>query len=136
MVGLVKGQVALEYVLTTAFLLLVIGIVFYISMINYSETIALSKAQNAVKTISAGAEYVYALGPGNVVFVSIDLPSGLSAGIANENNVEYTLEVRGRTGEIYWISDANIANVSLPTREGPHELKIEMNESQVSITEV
>ncbi len=127
---------ALEYVLTTAFLLLVIGIIFYISMVNYSQTIALSKTQNAVKTISTGAEYVYALGPGNVVFVSIDLPSGINSGRANEHNIEFQLEMVGRTTDVYTLSDANISSVTLPTREGMHELKIEMSESRVIITEV
>ena len=72
-----KAQVATEYVLITAFILVVATLMFVYSYTTNDQNIRVSQANNALDRMVNKADLVYALGPDNNQFVWATFPRGL-----------------------------------------------------------
>ncbi|MBU0636073.1 pilus assembly protein, partial [Candidatus Micrarchaeota archaeon] len=72
-----KGQTAVEYLITTSFLLLITGIIFAYGLFIYTDSVASSTARTAVSSIVNTINQVYALGPGTALFISVDIPQNI-----------------------------------------------------------
>lgn len=121
-----KGQVGVEYLTITAFLLLVAIILFVFGFTTFNETSKRNKADNAVKSIASAANQVYALGPGNIVFVEIELPEGIKSGSTFGKTIQFKLSSIAGTNDVFERTNTNLSLVNLPTLQGKHYFKIEM----------
>jgi hypothetical protein len=74
-----KGQVATEYLIITAFILIVVTVVFVYSFISNNQNIKINQANNALDKLVNKADLVYALGPDNNQFVDITLPTDVQS---------------------------------------------------------
>lgn len=132
-----NAQVAIEYMILVAFLLFIISIATAFSLFTYYENVKINSVRNTIFTMEKAANQVYALGPGNVIFVDIVLP----AGVSDESlaiNKEFFYRVQLFTGTSDFIADVkgNITEVQLPYSEGVHTIKVEVVDENIVFTEV
>lgn len=69
-----KAQVATEYLLITAFVLIAVTIIFTYSYVTNTQSIKVEQASLALDKLTNKADLVYALGPDNNQFVDVTLP--------------------------------------------------------------
>jgi len=74
-----KAQVATEYLIITAFILVIVTMIFTYSYVTNNENIKVSQANNALDKLINKADLVYALGPDNNKFVEVTFPRGIEA---------------------------------------------------------
>lgn len=72
-----KAQVAMEYLILTAFILVAVGILFSFSFLNYNQNIQVVKANETVSKMANAVNDIYTKGEGNTRFVNLSLPEGM-----------------------------------------------------------
>jgi hypothetical protein len=70
-----KAQVATEYLLITGFILAIATVMFTYSFVTNNQNIRVNQANNAIDKLANAADLVYAMGPENVQFPEIILPT-------------------------------------------------------------
>ncbi len=73
-----KGQIAVEYLILTAFILTAVAILFAFSFLNYSQNIRIAQANEALSKLANAVDDVYLRGEGNNRFVNVYFPDGMS----------------------------------------------------------
>ncbi len=131
-----RGQVGFEYLVFTAFLLLVAGILFAYSFISYSTAIQLVQTQAAVDEIAAAVDFVYAKGPGNAIVVDIKLPVGLTELRVDQNVVRVTLKQLGGNTHLFAFTKATMGPNFLYFQEGLYSLRVTMNDANVTVVNI
>ncbi|MBU0662629.1 MAG: hypothetical protein ABH854_05560 [Candidatus Diapherotrites archaeon] len=142
-----KGQMSLEYMVMSAFLLLIVGLLFTYAYINYDHAMKLDMANYAVDSIAEAADQAYALGTGTVLFVDIILPNGIEGSsvfgkeFQGGNEVQYTLNIMGVQNTIFakTIAELDSENSVLPYTGISHKMRISMGDcvdGKVTILEV
>jgi len=72
-----RAQAAVEYLLVTAFVLVVVAIIFAFAFTGYDQSVKISKTSSALATIARAADEVYLLGEGNTRFFDVSFPAGM-----------------------------------------------------------
>ncbi len=129
-----RGQVGLEYLVFTAFLLLMTALLFAYAYMNYSNTIQLVQTQAAVDSVASSVDFVYAKGPGNAVIVDIKLPVGLTEFRVDQNVVRATLTQYGSDTVLFTFTKAPINPQYLYFQEGLYSLRVAMEDVNASVT--
>lgn len=131
-----RGQVGLEYLVFTAFLLLMSALLFAYAYSNYSNTIQVVQTQGAVDAVASAVDFVYAKGPGNAVVVDVKLPVGLTDFRVDQNVVRATLTQYGFVTDIFTFTKAPIDPNYLYFQEGQYSLRVAMGDTNASVTNV
>lgn len=130
------GQVSTEYLVITAFLLVIVGIIFSYSLVILNENAKLSMADDAVKTLANAADHVSSFGPGNTVYVNIYVPNDIYSASAFSNEIEYVVTVVGGHNTASKRTKNPITPTTLPTTPGLYVIKVEMMDENVTLTHV
>lgn len=105
-----NGQTSVEYLITTSFLLVITGIIFAYGLFIYTDTVANSTANSAVSGIINAVNQVYALGPGSVLFITVDTPRNVhrvfTENSETTNRTALVFELQG-TGGLTQISETS-----------------------------
>jgi len=72
-----RAQIAMEYLILTAFILVAVAIIFAFSFLNYSQNLNIAKANETLSKMENAVNDVYTRGEGNTRFVSLSLPDGM-----------------------------------------------------------
>jgi len=72
-----KGQIATEYMILTAFILVSVAIIFTFSFVNYTQNIKIGQANEVIAKIANGVDDVYTRGEGNTRFIDVFFPDSL-----------------------------------------------------------
>jgi hypothetical protein len=72
------GQVGVEYLTLTVFIMVAVMIIFGFSFANYSHNIRIAKANEALARMGNAIDDVFTRGEGNSRFPSISFPDGLT----------------------------------------------------------
>lgn len=131
-----KGQISVEYLTVTAFLLAVVGILFGYSLITLSDNSKLASADAAVKTLANAANSVGSLGSGNAVYVNIDVPNDVQSGSASGYEIKYVVGTMGGGSEASQRVNNSITPASLPLTAGLYVIKVEMADGNILLTQV
>lgn len=129
-----RAQVGLEYLVFTAFLLLVTAVLFAYAYMNYSTTIQLVQSQAAVDSVASAIDFVYAKGPGNAVIVDIKLPVGLTEFRVDQNVVRATITQYGSPTTLFTFTKATISPNYLYFQEGLYSIRVAMGDTNASVT--
>lgn len=131
-----RAQVGLEYLVFTAFLLLMTTLLFAYAYMNYSNTIQVVQSQSAVDSVASAVDFVYAKGPGNAVIVDVKLPVGLTEFRVDQNVVRATLMQYGSPTVLFAFTKAPITPTYLYFQEGLYSLRVAMGDANASVTNV
>ncbi len=131
-----RAQAGLEYLVFTAFLLLMTVILFSYAYINYSTTIQLVQTQAAVDAVASAVDFVYAKGPGNAVLIDVKLPVGLSEFRVDQNVVRANLTQVGGMSTLFTFTKAQIDPTFLFFEEGVYTIRIAMGDVNASVSNV
>jgi uncharacterized protein (UPF0333 family) len=123
-----RAQASMEYLMIAGFLLVVVGIAFLYSQSSLSNSVDDAKAKTAVNTLAKAIDQVYALGPGSKLTVTLDLPTGISSQIVEDNLVGYITTVNGNPAHYYADTKAKLYGI-LPTTGGPQTVTLQVNDS-------
>ncbi|MBM3281858.1 MAG: hypothetical protein FJY86_00770 [Candidatus Diapherotrites archaeon] len=129
-----RGQVGLEYLVFTAFLLLMTTLLFAYAYANYSNTIQVVQTQAAIDSLASSIDFVYAKGPGNAVIIDIKLPVGLTEFRVDQNVVRATLTQYGSHTVLFALTKAPINPQYLYFQEGLYSLRVAMEDVNASVT--
>ncbi|MEK6942005.1 MAG: hypothetical protein AABW85_04065 [archaeon] len=133
-----KGQVALEYLLITGFLLLAAGLIFIYSIITLDQNLNISKADTALSKIAGAVETVSANGPGNKIFVDAQLPNEISSNLITISNktISMTIPMLGGPNERYITTKAQLTPTTITTNGSFISIKIESVDENVELSRV
>lgn len=131
-----RAQVGLEYLVFTAFLLLMSALLFAYAYANYSNTIQVVQTQSAVDAVASAVDFVYAKGPGNAVIVDVKLSVGLTEFRVDQNVVRANLTQYGSTTTLFTFTKAPITPTYLYFEEGLYSLRVAMGDTNASVTNV
>ena len=129
----IKGQVGVEYLVFTAFLLIVTVILFGYAFVSYSSTVQLIQAQSAVDSVASTVDFVYSKGPGNSVEIAVTLPAGLTEFRVDQNVVRATIRQGGGDTVVFAFTKAKINPNYLFFESGPYPLRVTMNDVNASV---
>ena len=71
-----RGQVALEQLVITGFVMVSVAIVFSVAVVNYEGSVQTAKANDALLRMVGKADEIYRLGEGHSSFVNVSFPTG------------------------------------------------------------
>jgi len=74
-----KAQVSLEYLILTAFILVIVIIIFALSLFNYDANVRLTKVGNSVDSLVKTADLVYSRGYGTALYATTSWPNGVKS---------------------------------------------------------
>ena len=129
-----RAQVGLEYLVFTAFLLLVSAILFGYAFISYSTSVQTIQTQKAVDDVASTINFVYAKGPGNTVLLDVHLPVGLSEFRVDQNVVRAQLSQGGGSSTFFTFTKVAIDPVYLYYEAGIYTLRISMGDVNASVS--
>ena len=72
-----RAQIAMEYLVLTAFILVAVAIIFSFTFVNYSESIRAAKTTESLSKLANAVDDVYTRGEGNTRFVEVNFPDGM-----------------------------------------------------------
>ena len=149
-----KGQVATEYLSVTAFVLVVVTVIFAFAYISYDQNIKTTRASDALIKMVSAADEVYLLGQGNSRFVQIYFPMGMQSlevvnlcgdgtveatdcighGGINSSALKMTVSLLGGNAEIIRESRAklfltNFPEASIAQGAGPFKIRVAWSDS-------
>lgn len=73
-----RGQVAIEHLTVTAAILAMVTIAFAFGFVTFDQNMKIAKARDALTALVGTANEVYTLGKGNVRFVDVSFPAGMT----------------------------------------------------------
>lgn len=129
-----KAQVAVEYLILVAFLLVVVGFMFSYALTNYQLNSDVATMKAAVDSLASAADQVYALGPGNIIYIEITLSATVQSYSLSNKTVSYFAVISGQSAEFYSQTKADLSG-SLPTTSGRRIIKVEALSNTVSFSE-
>ena len=131
-----KGQVAIEYLILTAFLLVVVIIIFGYSFVVLNENSKLEVAKSSVRALVTASDQVSVLGPGNAIIVKFELPDNAQSVDARGHGVNVRLNQLAGISDVVDYSVSNITPVSLPAGFGVYNVRVEAVDENVVFTVV
>jgi hypothetical protein len=92
-----RGQVSVEYLVLTAFILIIVVIIFAFALFNYDSNVRLTKAGESLESIAKTADLVYAKGYGTMLSVKAQWPNGIKT-ISIIHKCRESVEMQGCPG--------------------------------------
>jgi len=89
-----KAQSSMEYLMITAFMLVIIVIIFTLSLITTDQNIKTRQKSDSLERLVQTADLVYAMGKGNVLFAEVNWPNGVT-GIETSQICKTSAELPG-----------------------------------------
>ncbi|MBI5553701.1 MAG: hypothetical protein HY917_03065 [Candidatus Diapherotrites archaeon] len=129
-----KGQVATEYLVMLAFLLVAIVFVFSFALMSYRANSDVVSMKTSVNALAAAADQVYALGPGNTLFVEITVSDTVQSYALSDRTVSYFAVLSGESVEFFASAKANLSG-ELPLAPGRRLVKVASTASGVVFSE-
>lgn len=130
------GQVAIEYLVLFAFLLMVVGVLFAFSFVAVNDSVSFHKIRDSLLRISSAAENISALGEGSMTTVYIELPEHVQSAEANGNYVRISAQYGGSISDFSENSNASFSYSVLPTEAGSHRLLLEVHDGNITVSQV
>ncbi len=131
-----RGQVSIEYLVLTSFLLLVAGVLFVYSFNAINQANYFVNARNSVELVGAAVEQVSALGVGSQKIVDVSLPDSTVSFVAGGKNINLRVSYDDVNTDFWFESSSSITPVVLSSSPGFHRLKIVFSDGNVLISEV
>ena len=109
-----QGQVSIEYITLTAFLIMVLAVVFIYAQIALQDSLTVGRASAAIKKIASAAEQAYALGPGTKLIVEVEFPQNIQNIKISDNEINANVSISSGTTQIYEYTDAKLTGSITP----------------------
>jgi len=130
-----KGQLAIEYLVITGFLLIVVGVLSGFSLVSFNENTNFVKADSCVTKITNQANWVASLGNGSKVFFEIDVPYGVKSFNLVGKSANLVLSTSFGDTQIYDYSRINLTPIALITTQGKKNLSATFLDGNVVVNE-
>ncbi len=126
-----KGQVSLEYLIMTSFLLAVTVIFFGFAIFLFNENAAIAEAESAVLTIENNANFVASLGDESKVYFEVNVPENTTS--FNVTGKSITMIVGANN--IFTYSKVNLTPQSFSTHGGRKIMSASFEDGNVVVRE-
>ena len=129
-----KGQVAAEYLIMFAFLLVIVAVLFGYSFMSLNESISVHKAKDAALKITSASENIAGLGEGSRTTIRIELPDNVVSAVARENYVIITLQLASGNSDFVEYGNTTFSWTDLNTGRGVYNLTLEVSDGNIIIS--
>ncbi len=134
----VRAQVAMEYLLTMGFVLLItlpLIIIYFQETSRLSDTMTNVATERAAAMLTQAADTVYYLGPPSKRTVIIELPDNVRAVELVENALIFNVSTFGGAGQVVAWSVTNLTG-NFSVTAGPHRISVTaLPDARVNLTE-
>lgn len=133
-----KAQVGIEFLSIAAVLLAIVAVLAGLSFLLFSDSVATSQTNDAVRSLSNAVNHVYRQGKGNAVTTKIVLPQNITASIVGgltQKEIGFTLRTTFGDQNFYVYTDANITG-SLPSSAGTFVIRSLSQDANVLVQQV
>ncbi|HLC92762.1 MAG TPA: hypothetical protein VJH23_03570 [archaeon] len=131
-----RAQVSMEYLVITAFMLVVAGIIFGFALFSFNANSQFTKAQGFVEKVANNADLVASLGEGSAVIFEADIPNGVQAITLAENSVSMSIDLGNGISDITAYARPSLTPASLITGAGRRSFSAAFSDGNVVVTEV
>ena len=127
-----KGQAALDYMIISAFSLVLIIPVFYYAVVYSSDSITVAQTTDAVNTLAKAADNTYSLGEGSLSKIQVNVPNGVQSVAISSNIVSMRVATTSGISDVVSVTKAPV-NGSIPTKQGTYSVVLNNTGPFVSI---
>ena len=131
-----KGQVSIEYLVITAFLLAIVGIFFGFALFMFNESAAIAKADNSVTKIADNANWVASLGDGSKVFFELEVPENTNFFRVQGKSALINLALSAGNNDISPYSKSDLTPASFSTSSGRKTFSAVFLDGNVVVSEI
>jgi len=131
-----RGQVALEYLVMTGFILLIAGILFSISLFFFNENSSFARADAAVSEIAANADWVASLGNGSTVFFEVYIPDNIQTFQIRNKTVFLKINAAAGFNDVLAYSKPDLTPTTFVTSAGKRKFSATFVDGNVVVSEV
>ncbi|MEK6957976.1 MAG: hypothetical protein AABW99_03290 [archaeon] len=131
-----NAQVSVEYVVLTAFLLLVTGIFFGFALFFFNENSATAHAQDAVITFVNEADRAASYGDGSKVFFTVYVPFDVQSLSAGRKTISMVISNAGGSMDVIGYTKANITPAAFNPASGRRSFSAEFIDGNVLVEEL
>lgn len=134
--GLRRGQVSVEYLVLTGFLLMIVGVMIAFALFSFNESSNLVKAEGSVIEIINQSNWVASLGNGSKVFFEIEVPEGVQSFEINNKQVRLVLTTASGDTDIFSYAKPNLTPTTFSNNRGRRALSATFVDGNVVVREV
>ena len=131
-----KGQVGVEYLVISGFLLFAVLVFFAFSISTYNESASFTKAKNLVDSLANTASQLSGLGNNSSLTLDLDFPDSIQSFEVSGKTLRLFLNSSTGLREYYAESKLDLNSVNLPLTPGMHRVKVFVSESKAGFVEV
>ena len=126
----------MEYLMITAFMLLVAGIIFGFALLSFNTNSNISKANSAAERFVNNAELVASLGDGSTVLFVADIPDGVESLSLYNNTVSMRIDAGNGLSDVVLYTRPNLTPASFVTGKGRRSFSATFLDGNVVVAEI
>ncbi|MFH0714740.1 MAG: hypothetical protein V1847_02960 [Candidatus Diapherotrites archaeon] len=131
-----KGQVGVEYLSITAFLLAAVGIIFVAALATYYDASVSFAAKQSIAVLTNASDQVSGLGNGSELFVEVSFPDGVKSVNASQKTLSLVVAAPWGDQEYYSNTQAFLNPVSsFSFNAGTHIVRVRLVDGNVEFVE-
>lgn len=131
-----RGQISIEYLVLTGFLLITVGIMTAFALYSFNENSNLVKAESAIIKIVNQSNWVASLGDGSKVFFEINVPEGVQSFEINNKQVRLVLNTAAGNTDVFSYAKPNLTPKTFSNNGGRRALSATFVDGNVVVEEV
>ena len=131
-----RGQASVEYLVITAFMLIVAAVIFVFALFSFSENANIAKAENSVTQIVNYANLVGSLGNGSRAYFTVDFPDNVKSVEIRNRAVNMVISSATGDSDVFSYSKLNLTPVALEASAGQKSLTAAFIDGNVVVAEV
>jgi len=131
-----KAQISVEYLVLTAFLLVIVAIMIAFSLFSFNESSNLVKADSTITEIINQSNWVASLGDGSKVFFEVEFPEGVQSFEINNKQVRMVLSTSSGNSDVFGYAKPDLTPTTLSTNGGRRALSATFTDGNVVVGEV
>lgn len=131
-----KGQVSIEYLVLTGFLLIIVGAMIVFSLYSFNESSNLAKADAGITEMITQSNWVASLGDGSKVFFEIEIPEGVQAFQMNNKQIRMVLNTASGDTDIFGYARPDLTPKTFSTNGGRRAFSATFTDGNVVVVEI
>ena len=125
-----RGQASTEYLFLIAIILIVFIPVLFYSINKVANELKVAKLTELVSSLGEGIKHVYALGPGNLEVVTVNIPTGMRSVSISGPEIIFIADIYGQQSEIVILAPTSLSG-NLSVKPGLHNILVNSTDGSI-----
>lgn len=131
-----RGQLSVEYVAITAFMLISTGVIFGFALFSFNDSVGRAEAHDVVSKTVNNADLVASLGDGSRIVFDVELPANAKTFTLSGNTVSLVVSTPAGDSEFYDYTRSRLSPANISVSSGRKTLAAVFTDGNVIMSEV